>query len=69
MILYGGVKKYNSEVPEKPLSSYPEAYVYGRILPASGFYFRFIKNLSLENVKVKTIYLDKRQTIIQEYVK
>ena len=56
MVLYGGVKEYNRDVPEKPLSPYPEAYVYGKILPATGFYFRHVKGLSLENIKIKTIY-------------
>lgn len=66
MTLYGGVKEFNKVVPEKPLSPYPEAYVYGKILPASGIYFRFIKNLSLDNIKIKTIYKDKRKTIVQD---
>ena len=68
MVLYGGVKEFNSDVPEKPMSPYPEAYVYGKILPAKGFYFRYVKNLSLENIKIKTIYPDKRVDIIKEHI-
>lgn len=69
MTLFGGVKKYNSSVPNKPLSTYPEAYVYGKILPASGLFFRYINNLSLDNVKISTIHPDKREPIVKEFVK
>lgn len=69
MTLYGGVKEFNEEVPIRPSQNYPEAFVYGRILPASGLYFRFVNNLSLENVKVKTVHPDKRKPIIKEFVK
>ena len=66
MTLYGGVDEYERIVPEKPSSPYPEAFVYGRVLPASGLYFRFVKKLSLDNIKIKTIKSDKRETIIQD---
>lgn len=69
MTLYGGANEYERVVPQEPLSSYPEAYVYGKILPATGFYFRFIKNLKLDNIKIKTIYPDKREEIVKECVK
>ena len=68
MTLYGGVKEYKKDVPEIPLSNYPEAYVYGKILPASGLYFRYIRNLNLKNVKIKTTHKDSRQLIIKEFV-
>ena len=69
MTLFGGVKEFNKVVPETPLSSYPECYAYGKILPASGFYFRHIKGLTLENIKIRTIHPDCREQIIQEHVK
>ncbi len=61
--LNGGAEKYDSNVPEEPLS-YPEAFVYGRILPASGMYFRHIDGLELENVTVSTVYQDTRETFV-----
>lgn len=66
MTLSGGVKEFEREVPKKPLSSYPEAYVYGKVLPASGLYFRHVKNLSLDNIKIKTIRPDKRDPIVKD---
>jgi polygalacturonase len=68
MTLYGGVREYQKHVPENPISDYPEAYVYGKILPSSGLYFRYIKNLKLTNVKIKTTYKDNRQLILKEFV-
>ncbi len=60
----GGVDAYKREVSESPLLSYPEVYCYGRILPASGIYFRFIEGLTLENVRITTLRKDVRETII-----
>ena len=51
--LDGGVKAYNRNVPEEA-QDYPEVYVYGRILPAKGIYFRHINGLILDNVTVET---------------
>ncbi len=58
--LNGGATAYENAVPEEPLS-YPEAFVYGRILPAKGIYFRHIDGLTLDNVQVETIYADARK--------
>lgn len=58
--LEGGVKEYKKEVPEEA-QDYPEVYVYGRILPAKGIYFRHIHGLTLDNVTVKTYREDKRE--------
>lgn len=69
MVLYGGVKEFNADVPEKPTSPYPEAYVYGKILPAKGFYFRYVNNLLLEDIKIKTIYSDKRKEIVKDHIR
>lgn len=60
----GGVKTYERKVPEKPLISYPEVYCYGRILPANGIYFRYLEGLTMENVTVKTLRLDARESFI-----
>ena len=68
MALYGAAKEYCKEVPEKPASSYPEAYVYGWVLPASGFYFRYINGLILNNINIRTVHPDSREFIIKEHV-
>ena len=66
--LDGGVKEYNREVPEEA-QDYPEVFVYGRILPAKGIYFRHIEGLHLENVSVTTYRLDVREDFLFEDVK
>ena len=65
--LDGGVKEYNRNVPEEA-RDYPEVYVYGRILPAKGIYFRHIEGLTLENVTVETYREDRREDFIFEQV-
>ena len=47
---------------------YPEVYVYGRILPAKGIYFRHIKGLTLENVTAETYREDARRDFVFEDV-
>ncbi len=66
--LDGGVKEYKKEVPEEA-QDYPEVYVYGRILPAKGIYFRHINGLTLDNVTVETYREDKRKDFVFEDVK
>jgi len=66
--LYGGVKEYKKEVPEEA-QVYPEVYVYGKILPAKGIYFRYINGLTLDNVTVKTYYEDTREDFVFEATK
>jgi hypothetical protein len=61
--LDGGVQAYKSEVPEEA-QDYPEVYVYGRILPAKGIYFRHINGLTLDDVTVETYREDKRQDFV-----
>ena len=65
--LDGGVKTYNRNVPEEA-QDYPEVYVYGRILPAKGIYFRHIDGLTLENVTVKTYRQDARESVVLDDV-
>lgn len=65
--LDGGVVEYNRNVPES-VQDYPEVYVYGRILPAKGIYFRHIEGLTLENVTVETYRKDQRTDFIFEQI-
>ena len=66
--LYGGVKEYKKEVSEEA-QDYPEVYVYGRILPAKGIYFRYIDGLTLENVSVSTYHEDSRENFVFDNVR
>jgi len=61
--LDGGVKTYKKDVPEEA-QDYPEVYVYGRILPAKGIYFRHIDGLTLDNVTVETYRPDVREDFV-----
>ena len=65
--LDGGVVEYNRDVPEEA-QDYPEVYVYGRILPAKGIYFRHIEGLTLENVTVETYREDRRSDFVFDQV-
>ena len=65
--LDGGVQEYKKEVPEEA-QDYLEVFVYGRILPAKGIYFRHINGLTLENVKVETYRQDTREDFVFENV-
>ena len=66
--LDGGVNTYNRNVPEDA-QDYPEVYVYGRILPAKGIYFRHIDGLTLDNVTVETYRADTREDFVFDDVK
>ncbi|MBQ2740090.1 MAG: glycoside hydrolase family 28 protein, partial [Clostridia bacterium] len=59
--------EYNRNVPEEA-QDYPEVYVYGKILPAKGIYFRHIDGLMLENVSVETYRDDKREDFVFDSV-
>ena len=65
--LDGGVSEYKKEVPEVA-PEYPEAYVYGTILPAKGIYFRYVDNLVLDDVTVTTYRPDKREDFVMEHI-
>ena len=67
MKLDGGVQKYNKTVPDVP-PAYPEVFVYGKILPAKGIYFRYVDNLTLDNVTVETYRPDAREAFVFEHV-
>ena len=65
--LDGGVKEYERTVREEPME-YPEVFTYGRILPASGIFFRHIDGLTLDNVKIDTYRKDAREPFVFENV-
>lgn len=64
----GGCKENDIEI-DKTVRDYPEVYVYGRVLPAKGMYFRYINGLTLENVKVETYRPDNREDFVFYNVK
>lgn len=66
--LDGGVQSYEKEVPIDVPKPYPEVYVYGKILPAKGIYFRFVDGLTLDNVTVATYRPDVREDFVMEHV-
>lgn len=68
MRLDGGVTTYEREVPIDVPRPYPEVYVYGKILPAKGIYFRYIDGLTLDNVTVTTYRPDAREDFVMEYI-
>ncbi len=63
LALDGGVQNFKEEVPEEA-QDYPEVYVYGRILPAKGIFFRHIDGLTLDNVTVTVDRDDKRENFV-----
>ncbi len=67
--LEGGVTDFNENVPEEPISDYPEVHVYGKILPAVGLYCRHIEGLTVENFTVETMKPDARKSMVLEDVK
>ena len=61
------MQEYEENVPEEAIG-YPEVYVYGRILPAKGIYFRHVNGLILENVSVTTYRDDTRKDFVFDRV-
>ena len=61
--LDGGVESFNPDVPEGA-TTYPEVFVYGKILPAKGIFFRHIEGLTLDNVTVTTERPDIREDFV-----
>ncbi len=66
--LDGGVRVFDERVPEEA-QDYPEVFVYGRILPAKGIFFRHIEGLTLDDVTVETYREDKREDFVFVNVK
>ena len=65
--LNGGVKIFNKKVPLKA-QKYPEVNAYGKVLPAYGMYFRFIKNLQIKDFEIKLRHKDKRPKFVLEEI-
>ncbi len=65
--LDGGVETFNPDVPEE-VKGYPEVMIYGKVLPASGLYFRYINGLTAENIKIRTIRPDVREGVVFEKI-
>ena len=68
LLLDGGCKQDKIEI-NKNIADYPEVYVYGRVLPAKGIYFRYVNGLILDNVRIETYRPDSREDFIFEGVK
>lgn len=61
----GGKTIKDGGFKENP-TGYPDGAMYGEILPAHGLYVRNVKNVTLNDVTVETIYPDERPAIIIE---
>ncbi|MBR2930800.1 MAG: hypothetical protein IKC32_06180 [Clostridia bacterium] len=66
--LDGGCQSFDPDVPDGH-GGYPEVYVYGKILPAKGIYFRHIDGLTLENITVDTERPDVREPLVFSDIK
>jgi len=57
----GGVKaeEIPKTVPERP-EAYPESTMFGKVLPAYGFYCRHVRGITFRNVRVTTATPDAR---------
>lgn len=68
-LLGGGTKTdANASVPEME-STYPEAYMFKKVLPASGFYVRHVNNITFENIKFVYRKVDARPYFVFDDVK
>lgn len=68
LIMDGGCQDGKIKIDET-IRDYPEVYVYGRVLPAKGIYFRHVNGLTLENVTIKTYRDDVREDFVFDDVK
>ena len=64
----GKAEDRNIVVPENE-KMYPNSDAFGKILPASGIFFRHVKNLCLSNVNIITEKEDMRDTLVFEDIK
>jgi len=64
----GGTAPESSRAIPEMESSYPENRIFGNSLPASGFYFRHIKGLSVHNVLVTPQNPDNRPKFVRDDV-
>ncbi len=63
----GGITEWDPVVPDIA-PPYPEVYVYGKVLPAKGIYFRHAKGITLENVEISSYKEDGRESFVFEKV-
>ncbi|MBQ8340441.1 MAG: hypothetical protein IJY16_08355, partial [Clostridia bacterium] len=59
----GGITAWETDVPDN-LGKYPEVWVYGKVLPAKGIFFRHVRGLVLDNVSVSTYHPDVREDFV-----
>jgi hypothetical protein len=52
------------EIPDKT----PSASAFGTKLPAYGIYFRYVKNLALNNINIHTLCNDNRECMVFDNV-
>lgn len=62
----GGKEEDRNIVLPENERNYPENNCFGSVLPASGIYFRHVKNLSLSNINISTYSEDKRDGLVLE---
>ena len=61
----GGVEQRSEEIiPKEPIKVTPSAGAYGKLLPASGIFFRHVNGIKLNNINVSTLEPDARETLI-----
>jgi polygalacturonase len=56
----GGISEWVADVPDN-LGKYPEVWIYGKVLPAKGIFFRHVRGLNLQNVQIGAILPDARE--------
>lgn len=64
----GTLQEANMLLNEAP-AAYPENRMYGQVYPASAFYVRHVKNLTLKQMNLRTRYPDYRPAVILDDVK
>ncbi len=65
----GGVKMEDVHMPiPENKNHYPESFMFESLLPASGFYLRHVKNITLENITFLFRKPDERPLIVEEDV-
>lgn len=65
----GGTEEDRNIIVPENSKAYPESWMYGKVLPAKGIYFRYLEGLYLRNISVRTLRPDARENMIFENVK
>jgi hypothetical protein len=63
----GGITEWDPAVPDIA-PPYPEVFVYGKVLPAKGIFFRHAKGVTIENFEVTSYKEDGREDFVFEKV-